>query len=518
MRRIVIVGGGTAGWMTAAALCHVYEQVPLEIVLVESEQIGSVGVGEATIPHLRYFNERLGIDEHEFMRATKATYKVGIEFCNWGRVGDSYIHPFGEFGFKTDGVPFYHYWLKAALAGYDAPIDDFSLPVAMARQGKFAYPSANHRSIYSTYSYAFHIDANQYALFLRSFCEAKTGSTVRFSRREGKINDVVQSPETGDVEAVQLETGEAVYGDLFIDCSGFRSLLLQKTLNVPLEDWSHWLPCDRAVAVPTASVGPPPPYTKAIARDAGWQWKIPLQHRTGNGLVYCSQFMDDEVALTTLHANIEGEALAEPNFLKFQTGRRQQCWAKNCVAIGLSSGFLEPLESTSIYLIQVAIMKLVDLLPAGEGFDVHRAEFNRQMSIEYERVRDFLILHYHATEREDTPFWEYCKNMHVPETLREKMAAFKDTGYIATYDQGLFLKPSWAAVYLGQRVPVRDYHAGVDHMPGSEITKQLELFRKEITAAAQRLPDHVDTLSAHCASDSSARWPKAAMSLYGVFS
>lgn len=517
MKKIVIVGGGTAGWMTAASLCHVFEGTPLETVIVESEQIGSVGVGEATIPHLRYFNERLGINEHEFMRETRATYKIGIEFSNWGRLGDSYIHPFGEFGFKTDGLAFYHYWLKAASAGYSAPLEDFSLPVAMAKNNKFAYPLHKQRSIYSTYSYAFHIDASRYAGFLRKYCEQKAGADSRFRRVEGRITQVDQD-DSGDICGLHLQDGRVVSGDFFIDCSGFRALLLNESLAVDLEDWSHWLPCDRAIAVPTASVGPPPPFTRAIARDAGWQWKIPLQHRTGNGLVYSSAYMDDEEAAKTLTDNIEGEQLASLNFLKFTTGRRKKSWANNCVAIGLSSGFLEPLESTSIYLIQAAIMKLTDLLPSGPDYSLQREEFNRQMSLEYERIRDFLILHYHATERDDTPFWSYCKNMNIPDSLRTKMAAFKHSGYIATYDQGLFFEPSWAAVYFGQRVVPAFYHRSAARMEDAELIQHLDLFRAEIAAAAMKMPNHEKILTEHCASESSEAWPKASLSLYGVFS
>lgn len=518
MQKIAIVGGGTAGWMTAAALCHIFEEASLEIILIESEQIGTVGVGEAALPHLRYFNERLGINEHEFMRETKATYKLGIEFSEWGRLNDSYIHPFGEFGFKTDGIPFYHYWLKAKLAGYDVPIDDFSLPVLMARESKFAYPSSVEHSIYSTYSYSFHLDSSRYALFLRKYCEEKSRSNGFFKRVEGKIVDVLQNADSGNVESLRLDGGDLIEADFFIDCSGFRALLLDKTYSIPYEDWSQWMPCDRAVAVPTASVGPPVPYTKAMARHTGWQWQIPLQHRTGNGIVYSSEFLGDDEAASRLNGNLEGEALADLNFIRFKPGRRKQSWYKNCVAIGLSSGFLEPLESTSIYLIQVAIMKLADLLPDGQNLDVQSQEFNRQMTLEYERIRDFLILHYHATERDDSEFWAYCKNMSIPASLKLKMDAFKASGYIATYDQGLFFDASWAAVYMGQRVEPRSYHQAVNHMSDSDLKKHLDLFRKEIVSAASRMPDHISSLERHCASDSKDVWPAASLSLYGMFS
>src|SRR5690606_34706026 len=404
IKKIVILGGGTAGWMTAAALANRFAKTECTIQLVESEQIGTVGVGEATIPHLRFFNETLGIDENEFMRRTHATYKTGIEFINWGRMGEAYIHPFGEYGHEINGASFHHFWLKLRQAGVIEPIDNYSLPIVAAKLNKFEYPETNRRSILSTFSYAFHMDAGLYAKYLREYAERKG---VR--RTEGKVVDVNQHKSTGEqqdfIKDIVRESGEIIDGDLFIDCSGFYGLLIEKTLKTGYQDWTHWLPCDRATAVPCERTGELSPYTKCTARTAGWQWRIPLQHHTGNGHAYSSPYMSDDEAASILLNNLEGEPLAEPNFLRFQTGRRNSSWNKNCVAIGLSSGFLEPLESTSIYLIQIAITKLLELFPDQSFNPIVTREFNGAMELEYERVRDFLILHYHATERSDSDFW-----------------------------------------------------------------------------------------------------------------
>ena len=446
--QVVIVGGGTAGWMTAATLAMSFAGRLADVTLVESEDIGTVGVGEATVPHIRFFNQRLGIDEADFIHRTNATFKLGIEFRDWGRIGDSYIHPFGDFGHDIDGLPFHQYWAHATRCGADGlpTLEACSLPIVAARDNRFTPPLEDPRSIGSTYSYAYQFDATLYAAYLRDYAEAR--GIVRI---EGRV-DAVEQKDDG-IGAVRLADGRRIAGDLFIDCSGFRALLIDGALKVGHEDWSHWLPCDAAWAVPTANAGALTPYTRATAREAGWQWRIPLQHRTGNGHVFSTRFTDPETARAVLMDNLEGEALAEPRMLRFRTGRRHRQWVGNCVAIGLSAGFLEPLESTSIHLIQLAIGKLIELFPSGGVFDpADEAEFNRAMALEYDRVRDFLVLHYSATERDDTPFWRYMRTMTLPSSLTEKIAEFRERGIVASYREGMFLPASWLAVYYGQRI------------------------------------------------------------------
>lgn len=486
---IVILGGGTAGWMTAAALTKLLPK-SCSITLIESEDIGTVGVGEATLPHLRNFNQRLGIDEQEFMRETKATYKVGIEFSNWGQNGQAYIHPFGDYGHKIQNLSFHHFWLKEYFAGNASSIDDYSLPVVASLANKFDFPSSDFNHVSSTYSYAYHIDASKYAKYLRQFSE-KLGAT----RLEGKIVDVIQRNSDGYITALVCENGQRVEGDLFIDCSGFRGRLIEQVLNAGYEDWSHWLPCNRAVAIPCEQTGAPLPYTKAIARDAGWQWRIPLQHRLGNGHVYCDAFLSSEQALDTLVQNLPGKPLADPNHLRFMAGKRKKAWSHNCVAIGLASGFLEPLESTSIFLIQANIMKLLELLPAYEQMDAQRTEFNRTFDNEMDRIRDFLILHYHATHREDTEFWRYCKNMPIPHSLEEKMALYKETGYVETYEHGLFLEPSWIAVYMGQKFFPKRYDPRVNNVDPSKVTQLLASIKTDVAKQSNAMQSHEQALS-----------------------
>lgn len=511
--RIVIVGGGTAGWMTAAALAHRFHNTGCAIQLVESEEIGTVGVGEATIPHLRFFNETLGIDENEFMRRTQATYKTGIEFINWGRIGDAYIHPFGEYGHPIQGTSFHHFWLKLRQAGEQTLIDDYSLPVVAARQNKFQYPDSNRRSVLSTYSYAFHIDASLYAKFLREYAQARG-----VVRTEGKVVQVIQkdapNEQQGFIDAVVLANGERIGGDLFIDCSGFRGLLIEQTLKTGYHDWSHWLPCDRAVAVPCARIGEPLTYTQSTARDAGWQWRIPLQHRTGNGYVYCSRYVSDDEALAVLLKNLDGAPEAEPNFLRFKTGHRKYAWNKNCVAIGLAGGFLEPLESTSIYLIQIAISRLLALFPDKDFTPALAREFNAAMEMEFERVRDFLILHYHATERCDTAFWNYCRTMEIPSSLAEKMALFRQQGHVMPYEKGLFLEPSWVAVYTGQRIIPQAYDIRADNYSVEELAKYFTGVRQQMYNAVQTMPGHEACLLRNLGAARSDA-PAATMNLYG---
>jgi len=445
-QHVLIVGGGTAGWMTAAALANKLRQLPIEISLVESSEIGTVGVGEATVPHIRFFNSTLGIDEAEFVRRTKATFKLGIEFCDWGRIGESYIHPFGAFGINYAGVPFLQHWARLRDTLSEAALETYSLPIQAARKGRFERPADDPSSLRSTFSYAYQFDAGLYAQFLRGYAEERG-----IKRIEGKIVDVHQRDDAS-VRSVVLEDGRQLEADLFVDCSGFRSLLVGQTLGAAFESWSHWLPCDRAIAVPCEAAGPAAPLTRATAKPYGWMWRIPLQHRVGNGHVYSSAFLDDAAAETALIEQLEGPALAQPNRLRFAAGKRDEQWKKNCVAIGLSAGFLEPLESTSIHLIQLAIGRLIELFPTREVDPADAAEFNRLMDIEYERIRDFLILHYCATQRDDTPFWDYCRRMSLPDSLNEKIELFRERGVVAPYRDGMFLEPSWMAVYVGQNI------------------------------------------------------------------
>jgi tryptophan halogenase len=495
IRKIVIVGGGTAGWMAAAAIARKLRLQHVSVRLIESAEIGIVGVGEATVPHLRFFNESLGFDEAEFMRSTQATFKLGIEFCNWGRRGDAYIHPFGELGKRIGGIEFHHFWMKLKQQSEDSDILDlfnYSLPIVMAKRGKFAFPAPDIRSVASTFAYAYHFDATLYAPYLRKFAESQ-GVT----RTEGKVVDVELRPEDGHVAAVKLENGERIEGDLFVDCSGFRGLLIEQALKTGYDDWSHWLPCDRAVAAPCETRGMSVAYTRAIAREAGWQWRIPLQRRVGNGYVYSSQYISDEDAEKTLRDNLEGPLLAEPRQLRFVTGRRKKTWNKNVVAVGLAGGFLEPLESTSIYLIQQAITYLLELFPE-RGFDaVDVDEFNRLIDLEFERVRDFLVLHYHATERDDAPLWNYVRTMSIPDSLTEKMELFKDRGYVVKYKVGMFLESSWHAVYLGQRILPTHFDPLVDGFKADEVRREIERIGQMINATADSMPTHEEFLRRH---------------------
>jgi tryptophan 7-halogenase len=511
IRNIVILGGGTSGWMTAAALLHHLEKKGYSITLVESESIGTVGVGEATLPHLRFFNQTLGIDEKEFMLATNATYKMGIEFSHWGKKGDAYIHPFGDYGQKINNIDFHHFWVKQQKSGDTTPIDVYSLPVIAASREKFTYPSNDPRSVLSSFSYAYHLDASLYAKYLRAYSEQRG-----VQRCEGKVTRVIQD-EKGFISALELDQGRTIKGDFFIDCSGFRGVLIEQTLNTGYDDWSHWLPCDRAVAVPCELNGAPLPYTKAIARDAGWQWRIPLQHRTGNGQVYCSQYLSDDEACASLLQNLDGQPIAEPNFLRFTAGKRKQAWNKNCVAIGLAGGFLEPLESTSIYLVQIAIMKLMEFLP-DKNFDaVLVNEFNRLMDMEYLRVRDFLVLHYHATTRSDSPFWDYCRTMKIPDELEYKMNLFKARGHVVEYQGGLFLVPSWIAVYLGQGIIPNAFDLRVNRYSDEKIKMTLADMRNMIDRATQAMPNHALFLQQQLlGAATSGEQAKATMSLYGA--
>jgi tryptophan halogenase len=494
IRKVVIVGGGTAGWMTAAALSTLLRGSGLSIRLVESAEIGTVGVGEATIPHIRNFNAKLGLDENDFVRRTQGTFKLGIEFRDWARKGDSYIHPFGDYGRPFGRVGFHHHWNRLAKVGKAAPLEAYSLPVMAARAAKFDQPALDPASVLSTFSYAYQFDASLYAAYLRAHSEARG-----VVRTEGKVVDIVQDGETGHVRAIRTESGELIEGELFVDCSGFRGLLIEQTLKSGYDDWTRWLPCDRAVAVPCDTAEPWAPYTRATALESGWSWRIPLQHRVGNGYVYSSGFISDDDARERILGRLEAPARAEPRVLRFVTGKRRKQWNGNVVAIGLAGGFLEPLESTSIHLIQVAINNLVELWPTADRDPLDETEFNRLMAVEYERVRDFLILHYHATERDDSPFWDYCRTMSVPDSLADKMDLWRRRGVVVKYREGLFLEPSWIAVYLGQRVTPERWDPLSEAIPEDELARAAEAWRAEVARAVGTMPTHEDYIARRCA-------------------
>jgi tryptophan halogenase len=489
IRSVVILGGGTAGWMTASALARSFGRA-LAITLLESEEIGTVGVGEATIPTIHWFNELIGLDEAEFLRATKATFKLGIEFVDWTRPGHRYFHPFGEFGARLSGVAFHHRWLKARAEGLDLRLSALSLAGQLAAQNRFARPLADPRSILSTLGYAYHFDASLYAQHLRGIAE--TAGVVRI---EGRLQDVERDATSGFVTALTTQRGERLEGDLFVDCSGFRALLIDQVMGGGFEDWSHWLPCDRAVAVPSARVAETTPYTRSTARAAGWQWRIPLQHRTGNGYVYASRFLGDDEAAATLLANLDGEALAEPRVLRFTAGTRRRAWIGNVVAIGLSSGFLEPLESTSIHLIQSGIAKLLTLFPDRDCDPALAERFNTLLNADADTIKDFLILHYHATTGKPEPFWEERRAMRLPETLTGREDQYRRSGRLMLRPDELFREASWLAVLNGQGIEAGDYNPLADALDPATNMAQVRKFADVIARAAPTLPRHDDALA-----------------------
>jgi tryptophan halogenase len=494
---IVILGGGTAGWMTAAALGVHLPPGRFTVTLLESDEIGTVGVGEATLPHLRTFNSWLGLDEARFMRETGATFKLGIEFRRWNQALDSYIHPFGAFGEPWAGIEFQQHWMRLRASGRPVrPIEEYSFSIACARGGFFDFPSQDPRSPRSTFSYAYHLDASLYAAFLRRFAESRG-----VIRMEGKVKSVVRDGESGRVAELVLESGARLAGDFFIDCSGFRSLLLGGELGVQWQDWSHWLPCDRAWAVPCALGGQFTPYTRATAAEAGWMWRIPLQHRVGNGYVYSSRFISDEHARTALVGALESPPLVEPRPLRFRPGKRQRAWESNCVAIGLASGFLEPLESTSIFLIQAAVMDLINLLPdanAPFGDPRLRDEFNRLYDLQYERIRDFLVLHYAANDREGEPLWDYVRGMELPESLAHKLRLFRARAILPNYQYGLFSRDSWLAVLLGQGIVPESYSPLADALSVDAIEQKLAQFALDIRLGLDHMPTHAEFIERYC--------------------
>ena len=492
---IVIVGGGTAGWMAAAAFAKVLGP-DYKVRLVESDAIGTVGVGEATVPHLKAFNQLLQIDEIDFVRKTQGSFKLGIQFKDWARIGDSYIHGFGTaIGQNLGLLPFHQYWIKARQQGFASEIGNYSLNTLAAPRGKFMSSATDvpANSPLADIAYAYHFDAGLYARYLRGYAEQRG---VR--RSEGSIGRVLLDPESGFVQAVELEGGERIEGQLFIDCSGFRGLLIEEALHTGYDDFSHWLPCDRALAVPCENVGPPTPYTRSTALGAGWQWRIPLQHRTGNGYVYCSAHISDDEATATLLKNLDGRALADPRPLRFTTGRRKKCWNKNVVALGLSSGFMEPLESTSIFLIQSGISKLLNLFPR-EGFsDVLVDRYNAQLGFEFDRIRDFLVLHYHATQRDDTAFWNQCRTMAIPAQLQANIDLFRDSGRFFRNAEEMFAEVSWVEVMIGQGILPQGYHPLVDQIAQDDLRRFVASIGDTIARCVDAMPMHQAFIDRYC--------------------
>jgi tryptophan halogenase len=495
IERIVIVGGGTAGWMAAAALSRLKKAHRLEIELIESEQIGTVGVGEATIPPFVAFNKLLEIDEREMMAAVQGSFKLGIQFANWGKKGDSYFHPFGAYGYEVDGISFHHLWHKMRTEGDKRPIQVFNAETMAAMFQRFARTPEDQPGDLPPINYAYHIDAGRYARFLRSRSEA-----AGVIRREGRVADVRLDGETGHVRSVVMDDGSDVAGDLFVDCSGFRGLLIEQALKTGYEDWSHWLPCNRAVALPCNrdDGSQPLPFTRATAWSAGWQWQVPLQHRNGNGHVYCSSFMEDQEALDILLANLAGKPTADPNFLRFTTGRRKKFWNRNVVAIGLAAGFMEPLESTSIHLINTGVTKLISLLSLDGVTQVQEDAFNRLTAREYARIRDFLILHYKATTRDDSDFWTHCRTMSIPDSLEEKIALFRLNGQIFREEDELFTETSWAAVMMGQGIEMNGHNPMADRLGGSALMEEVDGIEQSIRYLVGRMPTHDAFLKAYC--------------------
>ena len=486
IKHVVIAGGGTAGWMAAAAVAKLLGKT-VKVSLVESEEIGTVGVGEATIPTLLTLHELLKIKEQDFISAVGGTFKLGISFENWHDVGKDYIHSFGYTGKDCWAAGFQHFWLKGKELGISKDFGEYCNEWAAAKQNRFAVlPNQN-------LNYAYHFDSSRYATFLRKIAEEH--GAVRI---EGKIEAVQQHVQTGFITGLRLESGQQVDGDFFVDCTGFRGLLIEQTLHAGYDDWQHLLPCDSALAVQTENVQPPIPYTRSIAHEAGWQWRIPLQHRTGNGLVYCSKFWSRDEAEAKLRGNLEGELVTDPRPIKFQTGTRRRHWVKNCVAVGLSSGFMEPLESTSIHLIQRSIVRFMQMFPSDGVRQPDIEEFNNQMRFEIENIRDFIILHYHVTNRTDTPFWRHCRTMEIPESLQHRIDLFKETGRVFKVPTELFGENSWTQVMLGQGLSPEQYHPIVNMMDEQELRDFLGGIHGSVERLVSQLPEHQRFIDHYC--------------------
>lgn len=493
IKKIVILGGGSAGWMTAAMLSKTFPSDFCEIMLVESEEIGTVAVGEATIPQIIQFNQVLGIDENEFIQATNATFKLGIDFVNWGQIGDSYIHPFGSPGTAIGPLPFYHYWLKLHKLGLAGDLNQYSIEALAAREGRFMRPANIPNSPLGKIAYAFHFDATLYAKFLRDYA-LKKGVT----RIEGKVDSVSTQLDSGFINELCLHDGKRIEGDLFIDCSGFKGLLINKVMQAEYTDWSKWLPCDSAVVAPCKIVDEISSHTRSTAHSSGWQWRIPLQNRIGNGCVFSSQFMDKAQAKEQLVSTMEAEPEAEPRYLSWKSGIRRTPWVKNCVAIGLSAGFVEPLESTGLHTIQNAISKLIVMFPTKEFNQTDIDAYNKVSTTEFERIRDFIILHYKMTNRDDSDFWNYCRTMQIPDTLKEKIELYKTNGRFWRQDSELFGEHSWNAVFNGQGFQPEQPHPLADIFSQEKLVDEMQHIKMVLDNAVTRIPKHIDYINKFC--------------------
>ncbi|PRO67596.1 tryptophan halogenase family protein [Alteromonas gracilis] len=484
-QRLVIAGGGTAGWMAAAAFTRLLGK-EVDVTLIESSEIGTVGVGEATIPTLVFFHKLLKINEQEFMAQTNATFKLGINFENWKDLEHAYLHAFGVTGKDCWAAGFQHFWMRGLKEGLATDFGDYCLERKAAEANKFAHLPNNGLN------YAYHIDATRYAGFLRNLAE-KEG----LRRIDSTIKEVTTREPDGFITALTLASGEVIEGDFFVDCTGFKGLLIEKALHTGYEDWSHWLPCDSAVAVQTESVGEPIPYTRCIAHEAGWQWRIPLQNRVGNGMVFCSNYFSDDEVIEKLLNNVEGKPLNDPRVIHFRTGKRRKQWNRNCLALGLASGFLEPLESTSIHLIQQGIVRFLRMFPTAGIVQEDIDEFNRQADFDIEHIRDFIILHYHVTNRTDSPFWRHCRQMDIPASLRHRIDLFKKTGRVFREGSELF-DDSWQQVMIGQGLMPQSYHPIVDTMSRQELETLLNSIKQGIEKTVAKLPPHQDYITRFC--------------------
>jgi tryptophan halogenase len=489
VRKVVIAGGGTAGWLAAAALSQQLRGI-VEVVLIESEEIGTIGVGESTIPPIRTFHRLMNIGEQEFMRATAATFKLGISFEGWRTASDHYIHPFGITGKSTWACEFHHFWLHSLSKGMESELGDYCIELQAAKAKKF------FTSPQTDINYAYHLDASVYAKFLRKFSEGFGAKRI-----EGKIKTVTQNPESGFIEALTLESGQVIEGDFFVDCTGFRGLLIEQTLHTGYEDWNQWLLCDSAAAVQTESVGPAVPYTRVIAHENGWRWRIPLQHRVGNGLVYSSRFESDQQATDELMRSIEGKNIAPPRVIKFRPGRRRQVWNKNVLALGLASGFVEPLESTSIHVVMTGVVRLIHLFPFAGVTQSFADQYNDEARVEMERIRDFIILHYHVNQRSE-PFWQHCREMQIPESLSRRIEMFKERAHAWQADGELFKLDSWTHVMLGQGIKPAAYHQLTRAISDADLQRLLEGIKNPIAQAVEKMPSHQEFVDRYCKASS----------------